>query len=157
MSTRLYHRLCDAGGLVYDCSAAWEPFDDLGIVDIAAEVQHARLVDVVTACLAMCTELAIEGPTQGELEKARDRHQWAIDAALDDAGELADVLGGAVLFDRPRTLRATADRLTRVTAADVRDVAASIFKRETMTVVTVGHLGKSSREGLRAALRAFRR
>ena len=36
MSTRLYHRLCDARGLCYDVSAGYDPYEDDGVVDVAA-------------------------------------------------------------------------------------------------------------------------
>lgn len=157
MSTRLYHRLCDAGGMVYDCSASWEPFEEAGAIDIAAEVQHERLATVVDECLSMCEELAREGPSDDEIDKARDRHRWAIEAALDDAGEIAAVLGGAVLFDRPKTLRQTQERLDRVRAEDVRDAAKAVFRRDRLTLVTVGSLDARARSAIRARLAAFGR
>ncbi|MFI5298557.1 MAG: M16 family metallopeptidase [Polyangiales bacterium] len=157
MSTRLYHRLCDAGGMVYDCSASWEPFEETGAIDLAAEVQHARLAQVVSECLDLCEELAREGPTDDEIDKARDRHKWAIEAALDDPGEIAAVLGGAVLFDRPKTLRATQERLDRVRAEDVRDAAKAVFRRDGLTLVTVGSLDAQTRSAIRARLAKFGR
>src|SRR5258708_6903216 len=42
MSTRLYHRLCDARGLCYDVSAGYDPYEDDGGVHGAAGGQHKR-------------------------------------------------------------------------------------------------------------------
>ncbi len=63
MSTRLYHRLCDARGLCYDVSAVYDGYEDDGIVDVAAGVQHQRAALVTREILAMFEELAHDGPT----------------------------------------------------------------------------------------------
>ena len=60
MSTRLYHRLCDARGLCYDVSAAYDGYEDDGIIDVAAGVQHRRAAEVTREILAMFEELARE-------------------------------------------------------------------------------------------------
>ncbi len=65
MSTRLYHRLCDSRGLCYDVSAGYDGYEDDGVVDVAAGVQHKRVALVTREILAMFEELAVDGPTAG--------------------------------------------------------------------------------------------
>src|SRR6185295_18659578 len=43
MSTRLYERICDSKGLCYDVGALYESYEDDGVFDVAAEVQHERV------------------------------------------------------------------------------------------------------------------
>jgi predicted Zn-dependent peptidase len=155
MSTRLYHRLCDAGGLVYDCSASWEPFLDCGAIDFAAEVQHARVPEVTEACLAIARELADEGPTQDEVDKARDRHRWDVEAAVDDAGELASFAGAATFFGRDGDLSRHAARYDQLSAADVQRAAATVFAPKNLAVVTIGSVTGTARERLRAIVTGF--
>src|SRR5438445_5214054 len=88
MSTRLYHRICDAQGLCYDVSGAYDGYEDDGIVDLTAGIQHARAAQVTSELLTMMNELANEGPTDDELEKARARRLWDLSAAQDHAEEL---------------------------------------------------------------------
>jgi predicted Zn-dependent peptidase len=152
MSTRLYRRLCDDGGMVYDCSALWEPFVEVGALDLGAEVSPERLTEVVKSCLEMVTELASEGPTEEELEKAKRRHRFAVEAALDSAEELEATAGAAVLFDRPRGFEIWKSRFDHLTRADVQKAAQHVFRREAMHVVTVGTLTAGAKLELRKLL-----
>jgi len=140
MSTRLYHRLADAGGLVYDCSASWEPFSECGAIDFAAEVQHARLPQVLSEILTITRELREHGPTRAELVKAKNRHRWNVEASIDDAESLCGLVGGATFFGRPRELEAQASRYDRLGPHDVAEVARAIFRPERMSLVTIGSL-----------------
>jgi predicted Zn-dependent peptidase len=97
MSTRLYHRLCDARGLCYDVSAAYDCYEDDGIVDVAAGVQHKRATLVTREVLTMFEELAREGPSADELEKARRRIAWdavALNDSVDDTAAFRELVQG---------------------------------------------------------------
>jgi predicted Zn-dependent peptidase len=152
MSTRLYRRLADDSGMVYDCSALWEPFVEVGALDLAAAMTPERLPEVADACIAMVNELATKGPTEEELEKAKRRHRWSVQAALDHADELETLAGGAVLFDRVRGLDAQAKRFDHLTTRDLRDAAKQVFARERMYIATVGTLTAGGRLALRAMM-----
>jgi predicted Zn-dependent peptidase len=138
MSTRLYHRLCDARGLCYDVSAAFDGYEDDGIVDVAAGVQHKRASLVTREILAMFEELAREGPTAEELEKARRRIGWDAGAMADSAEELGSFYAGGLLFERFALPEEHVAELTRVQASDVQEAARAIARPERLNVVAVG-------------------
>ena len=140
MATRLYHRICDAQGLCYDVSGTYDGYEDDGVVDLSAGVQHARVAHVASELLAMMTELAAEGPTIDELDKARARRRWDLAAMRDSAEELGALFGLGTLFRRLHTPRELAERLERVSRADVVDVARRIVRPERLNVVAVGML-----------------
>ncbi len=152
MSTRLYHRLVDEGGLVYDCEATWEPFEDCGAFDLGAEVQHARIGEVVEACVELVEELAEHGPTTAEIDKARERHHFAVEAMLDDAEAIAEGAGGAVFFDRPREPTAWATRFDGLDRAALAEAARTIFRADRASLVTVGTMPTQAREVVKRAL-----
>ncbi|HVY48032.1 MAG TPA: pitrilysin family protein, partial [Minicystis sp.] len=79
MSTRLYERVCDRLGLCYDVSAMFECYEDDGVIDVAAGAAHERTTQVAREILSLLEDLAAHGPTDEELEKARDRHAWSIE------------------------------------------------------------------------------
>jgi len=140
MSTRLYHRLCDSRGLCYDVSAAFDGYEDDGIVDVAAGVQHKRAALVTSEILAMFEELAREGPTQDELEKARRRIVWDARAMVDSAEEMGAYYAGGLLFDRFADLEEHVAELLRVGAGEVRAAARELARPERLNVVAVGLL-----------------
>ncbi len=149
MSTRLYKRLADDSGMVYDCSALWEPFLEVGALDLAAAMTPERMPEVADACLELVRDLADKGPTGDELAKAKRRHRWSVDAAIDHADELEVLAGGAVLFERTRGVAAQAERFDALTADDLRNAARTIFARENLYAVTVGTLTANGRLALR--------
>lgn len=138
MSTRLYHRLCDARGLCYDVSAGYDPYEDDGVVDVAAGVQHKRVALVTHEILALFDELASAGPTEEELAKARRRVLWDVRSMADSPEEMGSFYAGGLLFQRPTTPEDHVAALVRVTAADVREVARFIARPERLSVAAVG-------------------
>jgi predicted Zn-dependent peptidase len=140
MSTRLYHRLCDARGLCYDVSAGYDGYEDDGVIDVAAGVQHKRAALVTGEILAMFEELGREGPTADELEKARRRIGWDARGLADSAEETSAFHAHGTLFDRASTPAAHIEELLRVTADDVRDAARRLARPDRLNVVAVGLL-----------------
>jgi predicted Zn-dependent peptidase len=148
MSARLYHRLCDARGLCYDVSAAFDCYEDDGIVDVAAGVQHKRVALVTREVLTMFEELAREGPSPEELDKARRRIVWDARALADSAEESAAFYAAGMLFDRFATREDHVAELIGVRADDVRRAAMELARPERLNVVAVGLLGGGEDEKL---------
>jgi predicted Zn-dependent peptidase len=148
MSTRLYERICDARGLCYDVSALYESYEDDGVFDVAAEVQHDRVVDVVGELLSLCTDLTVRGPTERELQRSKVRHYWQLRAMLDDAEATAAFHALAALTRIAPTPEARHAQLRGVTCAEVRQVARDVFRADRLSVVTVGALTQAQRRGV---------
>jgi predicted Zn-dependent peptidase len=156
MSTRLYHRICDAQGLCYDVSAGYDGYEDDGVIDIAAGVQHQRVARVTSEILAMFTELAHEGPTAEELDKAKRRHRWDMTAMLDSAEEVGGYFGGGILFDRFETPEDHLASIARVTTDDVRAAAQMLAQPTRLNAVAVGLLEHGEDQRLAEVVRGFR-
>lgn len=156
MSTRLYHRLCDDKGLCYDVSADFDGYDDDGVLDFAAGVQHARVSVVAKEILDILTDLAKNGPTEEELAKARRRNAWEMRATYDSHEDLAGFYAGGLLFERFETPEARLRANAAVSARDVRDVARLICQPDRLNVVAVGLLDKGEDERLAKVVNAFR-
>jgi predicted Zn-dependent peptidase len=151
-STRLYHRLCDERGLCYDISALFEAYEDVGLFDFAAECSHERAVVVLGEILSVVRDLRETGPRREELEKARARHRFQLSAMLDSSGELAAFYGLGELTGFLRTPEERIRRLERVSAEQVRRVAARLFHPRELALVVVGDVTASQRRGLVRAL-----
>ena len=141
MSTRLYHRLCDSRGLCYDVSAGYDGYEDDGVIDVAAGVQHKRVALVTREILAMFEELAVDGPTPEELEKVRRRVTWDARAMADSAEEAAAFYASGTLFERQSTPQEHVQQLVRVCADEVREAARAIARPERLAKVVEGWNG----------------
>lgn len=140
MSTRLYHRVVDAKGLCYDVSASYDGYDDDGILDLAAGVQHARVATVAAEMTGMLTELARTGPTDAELEKARRRQLWDTKAMLDSPEELGGFYAVGLLFDRFETPEERVAKNAAVTGDDIRALVDLVAQPDRLNVLAVGLL-----------------
>ena len=156
MSSRLYHRICDSKGLCYDVTAGFDGYEDDGIVDFAAGVQHARADRVTSEILELMKELATDGPTDEELVIARRRHAWDIAAMKDSAEDMAGFYGHGVIFGRSPSLEKTATRLDDVTAEDVRRLTAKLCEPDRLNVVAVGLLEADVERRLKAAVTGWK-
>jgi predicted Zn-dependent peptidase len=155
MSTRLYHRICDARGLCYDVSAGYDGYEDSGVVDVAAGVQHKRAALVTREILAMFDELAAHGPTTEEVERAHRRVAWDLRGLADSPEETSAFFASRLLFDRFATPEQHVAELTAVDARAVRDAARFIARPDRLNVVAVGLLVDGEEEELEGAVRQW--
>jgi len=152
MSSRLYTRICDELGLCYAVSAAYEPFIDDGILDLAATVRHERAPLVVRELCGIVEQLAEGGPTEEELRVCKNRYRWAIESMLDDVEGLADYHGLSELDGSDVSLGARYERIERVTRDDVVEVARRAFRQNAGAVVGLGMLRKGQCKDIEAAV-----
>ena len=90
-----------------------------------------------------------------ELARVQQRHRMTLTFALDNPSELVGWFGAGELFGTDETLEERCRRVERVTAADVRRVARSMFQRRHLVAVAVGPGARSLRRALaRAAERS---
>ena len=156
MSTRLYHRLCDARGLCYDVSAGYDGYEDDGIVDVAAGVQHKRVALVTSEVLAMFEELAREGPTADEMTKAWRRIEWDVGAMSDSPEDVAGFCAGGWLFQRFVTPEDHMASLLAVSPGDVQTVACLLAQPDRLNVVAVGLLEPDEEDRLADIVEGWR-
>ncbi len=154
-STRLYRRLCDERGLCYQVSAHYEPYEDVGLFDVAVEAANERATELLGELLQLLAELRDRGPTDEEIAKAKARYRWQAEEALDDPGHVAELFALGELHGIGATLTERVSRIDAVSRDAVRDAAATILARARMFVVAVGAQGKRAAESLAARARRF--
>jgi predicted Zn-dependent peptidase len=150
MSTRLYERICDNKGLCYDVGALYESYEDDGVFDVAAEVQHDRVVDVAREIARLLEQLAAKGPTSAELDRAKARNRWQTQALLDDPDGIGAYYALSALSQLAPTPGHRHEQLMEVTPAAVRKVAEQVFRAERLSLVTVGALSAAQERALGA-------
>lgn len=152
MSTRLHRRMTDETGLAYEAFAALDSYEETGVVEVGASVEHDKVAEALQAILTMMSELRDGEIAEDELEKARTRYAWNLRRILDSAEDMAMYAGTQAVFGRNPELALLLEDCGRVTHADLVRVARRIIRRESTYVVTVGKVKKSVE---RAAIQAF--
>lgn len=151
MSTRLHRRICEELGLAYEVFASLEPYEEAGVLDIGAAVEHSKTPVFVRAALGLLEELRDRPVGKQELEKAKRRYQWQLEAILDDAQALCAHYGQRALLGQEGHIGALREQIASVTAAEVRAVARAVLCRDGLHMVTVGMLDRTQRKSLRRA------
>jgi predicted Zn-dependent peptidase len=146
MATPLHREIVDVRGLVYEVSAALDPYQDTGVLDVAAAAQHDKVPEVLELILSMCADLTAGPAVPRELDKAKRRYRWELEAMADDPLSLSGWFGAGELFEDAKDLEVWADEVDRVTAEDVQALAETIFAPENLNVLTVGLLGRRDRK-----------
>jgi predicted Zn-dependent peptidase len=156
MSTRLYHSICDDKGLCYDVGAGFDGYEDDGVLDFAAGVQHMRTSVVTREIVDMLVRLAKEGPTEEELAKARRRNAWETRQLWDSPDELGGFYTGSILFERFETPEARLAGNSRVTAKRIQELCQLILTPERLNVLAVGLLENDEDKRLADVVRQFK-
>ena len=138
MSTPLHYRVCDQKGLAYSVSAGLEPLHDATLVEIDAACSADNLAPLLREILLILHERKTVPVDEAALEKVKRRYIGDLEAGFDDLDGLCGWFGGTELFFRPYSHIERARRIQRVTAAEVRAVAAQVFSPERLTAVAVG-------------------
>lgn len=155
LSTRLYHRLCDELGLCYDVSATYEAYDDCGLVELAAETEHAKAVEVTSELLDVARTLRDQGPTDAEIARAKARHRWQLLEMFDNAESVASYAGLRELSGLVQSPQERHDRILSVSRANVMDAAERWLQRSSLVVIAVGKLPKRDQGALLDLLDRF--
>jgi predicted Zn-dependent peptidase len=157
MSTRLHRRICDELGLAYEVSAGAELFRDVGVMDVASSVAHGSVGRLTSEVLAMLGDLATDGPSRTELQKAQHRFAFDLAAMDDDPRGLADYYATGALWGRVHDIAHRRREVLALTTDDLRRAARLVFTPSRVNITTVGSGSREVRRGIDAALRSFRR
>ena len=156
MSTRLYHRICDSKGLCYDVGASFDGYEDDGILDFMAGVQHARTSVVTREIIEMLCDLAKHGPSENEVAKARRRNAWEMRSTFDSPEDLAGFYAGGLLFDRFETPEQRLAENQAVTPKRLREMAELLAQPERLNVLAVGLLEDGEDDRLEDVVKGFK-
>jgi len=138
MSTRLHRKLTDDSGLAYDVFAALDPYEETGLVEVGASVEHEKVASLMEQALSLLTELRDTEVTQAELEKAKSRYRWSLRRIVDSPEDMAVYVGTQSVFGRRADLNALMDEVDAVTEAQLRLSARRVVRPENLSVLCVG-------------------
>jgi predicted Zn-dependent peptidase len=98
--------------------------------------------------LDVVCRLRDEGPSQAELDKAKRRHAWQLNAILDDPTEVASHFA---LVELNETRQHPAEReaqLADVTREQVMSAAQDVFRASNLNIIAVGSQSRRRQDKL---------
>lgn len=155
LSTRLYEQICDRKGLCYDVAAGYEAYEDVGLVDLAADSASDKASRVLNELFNVVRNLRDDGPSDEELAKAKQRHGWQLHQILDDPEEVASHYALAELTGTNQQPCERREQLAAVSAAEIRQAASELFRSDNLNVVAVGARSRRVRDELQRLTHDF--
>jgi len=152
VTSRLFTRLRERDGLVYDISAASTLFSDCGWVEVATTTSRRKVAPTVAATIEEIERLAREGIAEDQLQVFKEHVACSMEILEDNPSDVAEWLGVREILLAPEKLVTPTDeaeRLKRVTADEVRSVAQEIFQPSRRSLVVVGPTSWLQRRGIR--------
>ena len=139
MSSRLFQRLREEQGLVYSVSSGAHLQRDDGVFYISAGLEPGNLGKALALIAEELRSLATRGPGAAELKRAKDYVTGQFALGLEGTSQQMFWMGDAMLT-RGRVVEPNEaiERLAKVNAAAVRDVAREIYQPGRLCVSAAG-------------------
>jgi len=152
-TSRLVNSIRVEQGLTYSISSQFQQRRAAGAFRISTFTRNDQLRKCVDATLAEVKKLVDEGPTDAELDKARNYLKGQYPLGLQAPDDLAGEIANLQFFGLPQDFIATyPERIGAVTMADVKRVLKTYFCTEDLKilVVTNGDMAKKALDGVGA-------
>jgi predicted Zn-dependent peptidase len=151
LSSRLPFEIVERHGLAYSIHASLETYEDAAVFTFEGACTSTKLGRVVEEIFRVVSGLWGSILPGDELARVQERHRMSLTFALDNPSELVGWFGSGELFGSEESLEERCRRVERVTAADVRRVARSMFQRRNLTAIAVGPGASALRRSLQRA------
>lgn len=141
MSSRLFQEVREKRGLCYSVYAFHWAFADSGVFGVAAatgEDEVGDLVPVVVDELRRATQTI----TDEEVVRVRNQIRAGLLMSLESPSARAgQIARQQILWGRPIPLQETVERIGRITAQRVKDIAEQIFSTGDISLAGIGPIG----------------
>jgi predicted Zn-dependent peptidase len=139
MSSRLFIHIREKLGAAYYIGSGSDLGLDHGLLGISAGVDHARVEIVIHAILEECRLLCEDLVSEKELQKSKDHMIGNMILGMETSDDLASYYGGQeILTGSTLSPDVLIDRIKKITARDVQNVAKAVFKDKGLNLAIVG-------------------
>ncbi len=144
-SSRLFQKVREEHGLCYGIDAFSWSYADSGVVGVHAATGTSQVGDLMTMVAGEVRDLADNGPSAAELQRAKAQFRAGILMSLESTASRAEQLARHVLVHgAPITASDMIGRIDSVSGADVRTLANDIFRAKTFVWSEVGQGAKGN-------------
>lgn len=138
-SSRLFNEVREQRGLAYSVFSQLWPLDHAGVVAGGAGTENARVKEALEVIYAELAKMAAEGPTEEELEKAKQFMTGSFALRFDSSSSIARQLLGQQLDNLGIDyIERRNDLIRAVTIEDARRVARELYDPAHLKITVVG-------------------
>ena len=139
MTSRLFNGVREKRGLAYSVDSYISALYDTGVVGVYAGVDPDHIEDAIRVILAEWDELRREEISPEELASAKDFIKGQLLLSMEDSFSVALWFGSQeILFPEILTYEEAIEAVEATTAADIRRVAQTLFRKEKLNLAVVG-------------------
>jgi predicted Zn-dependent peptidase len=142
MSSRLFQEVREKRGLCYSVYAFHWAFADSGIFGVAASTGEQEVTDLIPVVVDELLK-ATETITDEEVLRVRNQIRAGLLMSLESPSSRAGQLARQqILWGRPIPLQETVDRINRITADRVKQIARQVLDRGAFSLAGIGPVAK---------------
>ena len=148
MSSRLFHEVREKRGLAYYVRTGSEHYDDCGSLVSTSGVDPKRIDDAIKVVLQEYRKIArsTSHVAKKELDKAKEYMKGHLVLEFEDSRAVAGFYGSQeVLEKKIDTLDEVIQKIQAVGVDEVEEIAAEIFKPQTLNLAIIGNFDDPSR------------
>ncbi|MEI7511939.1 MAG: pitrilysin family protein [Candidatus Uhrbacteria bacterium] len=143
MSSRLFVEVRERRGLCYAISAGHQAMEDTGLFTVMLGLDKTRMEEALKVIWDELNKISTKPVSADELRRAKDHVRGKLTLALEDSSAYADWYGRQWLFQKKQeSPEQRLKRLEAVTSADIKRLAAQLFRKEHMAAAVIGPLGE---------------
>jgi predicted Zn-dependent peptidase len=137
MGSRLFDEIREQRGLAYSVNSIAHAYADVPVLQLSAGLDSAKLLEAYRRMRDIVTELREDGPTEGEVERARAYAAGARAIAFENTGAIArHAAQQTILYEEDVDPDRTIALIDEVTYGEVREVAERVA--DELSVACVG-------------------
>lgn len=144
MSSRLFIQVRERRGLAYHVSAEVEDFRDTGLFAVYAGLKLEKAAEGVKVIREQLDRLKVESVPEDEVKKAKEMQRGHMAIREESTNFLAQFYGLQWVLDRKiETPEEYLDKIDKVTAEDIKEVANGLFQPQKLNLQIIGPLKNS--------------
>jgi len=145
MSSRLFQEIREKRGLAYSVYAYAQQFAGSGVLGFYAGCNPTKAIDVVEIIRSVLSDVADNGMTHEEVERAKGAVRGSLVLSQEDSGSRMSRIGkNEIVYGQVMDFDDILKAISRVSATDIREIAGE-FLVKTPTLALVGPFKNESK------------
>jgi predicted Zn-dependent peptidase len=141
MSSRLFQNIRERQGLAYAIYSDLNPYRDTGCLNVYAGTSRESAAKVVESVVSEFRKLKKEPVAEDELRRAKDQLKGSLMLSLESStARMSNLARQEMYFNRFQTMDELIEKIERVKAEDVTELAGEFFQPDSIAVTVLGNL-----------------